>query len=943
MAGASGDNASVPGPSEAPAAAQPQSAAVIKQLKRSKFIKAQAKKRLKLTSNDDRATTSPAVPEGPIDVFKLPLDRLPTGFPVFAESPVMPAWKPGEAPQLPILLSFRQLLREQYSADELLGRRPIQEPSDKSSAKEVVEAEVKVGSHEPQEDDLLAGIGRKPNPLDEVIRSMENRLARQGLLAAPGTIISKQKKRPDEQFYDHNDTFIDDAELEEINAFDEQRSRKKRVKGAAEPPEPAELASTQDPSGVAATTAAGDEDFLTGFRITSMEVSGTSEESDSGSDEEELYQCGLASNPWKKDNRSWRIQLTFLRDEVVPKAVADYMSSEQGAESLLTESASLGAIDKVFQECCTAIESSVAAETAKAQPQQVWQRPRLEVPATSDLEAALQSLYRRLPPLLRFQQREEFAGTEAPARRQRWKLHRFEPSMPAMHKKAQATGDLDDGAESMPDAAKEVEFLPWTEAEEVAWCCYTWRLLGNAAPGLRRAAFLRSWISAAKAPQNEEVEKALVQVKSLCNLELGQDERKAIQEAAKRWHEGQGADKKLPLSNHSALRPLRPGMTVLRGLWLRKRLWQDQAQHNRVRVGFAGSVSNSWASWKGGREVYRQQSQAIATWVADKLKDFTGLILTWDMLVKLPKKLNISLRTRALLAKARAKPKAKSKPAEPTPDEEKKVGNPEAAEAEPADEGRSRKDFLKNLDVGSWCRAKILATTNYGIPKQWYNAKVTKILARAKDGPKEVEVHFAGGPKQDTLVRFLQEPEIFVANQTVQYFHGGTWLPSLVNWTKGDNNDLDKVTVGLIVGDRTYKAGYNVLRPSHPESGARKSLPASASARGSGRGAADQSRGRGRGRGRGRKGRVVDVPEDDEFPSRELLKKGTHVKFQRRGSWNSGVVIADQGGDIVYVSTSDGANKTAAAITVPFDAIEVIHTFHAKPSAKSAGKVINIA
>eukprot|EP00435_Cladocopium_sp_Y103_P035343 s1829_g9.t1 len=215
--------------------------------------------------------------------------------PVVANIPLISPWEPGQVPKAPVLLSFQQLLAKgQVPRSDVKGPSGPKRPADAMDC-----SGNKLFRWQIHAQEGLEQIGKR-DPLNEVIRSMENRLARQGILAAPETII-KKKRNHKGMFYDVSDNFIDDQELETLNTLED---RKGKDRGAATSAGTTGTA-PEEPKVVA-------EISTDGFRLTTAEVSGTSESS--GSDVEALS----SDAAWKRVvNRGWAWQLAELEKEMV--------------------------------------------------------------------------------------------------------------------------------------------------------------------------------------------------------------------------------------------------------------------------------------------------------------------------------------------------------------------------------------------------------------------------------------------------------------------------------------------------------------------------------------------------------------------------------------------------------------------------------------------------
>ncbi|CAE8643376.1 unnamed protein product [Polarella glacialis] len=650
---------------------------------------------------------------------------LPVGLPVHFKFPIPTRWSPGELAMAPPLICFRQKLLEQYPEQRLFGQvpgddlkpsSPVQEAVAEADAAEAGDAEEDIDSDEkagegktqeggassssslpPEKSGLSDIIGRKDH-LGELIRSMENRLARQGLLAAPATILGKRRKE-DVMFYDADASWIDDSDLKQINLEDERRRRARTTPSTktVEEKEAAEAASldffspakAKEESGPAASEggllrrrkpvdsgagpAASDSGMagkplapapgladlgltlhfsgkvtekpapvvdVNRFMLTGMEFSGTSEEESDDEDDKILGQ-----KRWIRDGRHWRAHLASLREDLVQVAAGPAPAQNGPSRGPSTEEESLEQIGAVLTDFCNSVEAAALG-------------PRFEedVHLEADLEAAVQALWRRLPPLLRLpaqpgnNQRPSEAQVAdlmmeqgAGSRRRRWKLHALEPHVVS---DLPPTG-LDAGSAAAPAAPSvDVDVLPWTEAEEVAWFYYLWRLLVSVAPQLRRETFTRSWLLAAKGPQKEAAFEA--------ERELGRQVRAAMASAdlkvradtaVRRWktgnspadpEEGGSVSKKSPIQSGlqvkhwclKALWPLVPALSGLRRVWHRKQLWQEQRRANSVRASFARLSSPSQG---GGNEQY------VAVYLVEQLKDHLALQVPWDLVAALLK------------------------------------------------------------------------------------------------------------------------------------------------------------------------------------------------------------------------------------------------------------------------------------------------------------------
>ncbi|CAK0836603.1 unnamed protein product, partial [Prorocentrum cordatum] len=142
---------------------------------------------------------------------------------LFDAAAVRPA---AQAP--PAVVSLRRLLDARPAAGAAEGSARAEAVAEPPAA--AAPAQLGGSAPPPPEPALpQVSLGHR-DVLADAIRSMESRLARQGLLAAPASILGggrtrklrrgKRREQEEEEFYDPDDGFIDDADLEDLNACD---------------------------------------------------------------------------------------------------------------------------------------------------------------------------------------------------------------------------------------------------------------------------------------------------------------------------------------------------------------------------------------------------------------------------------------------------------------------------------------------------------------------------------------------------------------------------------------------------------------------------------------------------------------------------------------------------------------------------------------------------
>ncbi|CAL1150708.1 unnamed protein product [Cladocopium goreaui] len=128
-------------------------------------------------------------------------------------------------------------------------------------------------------------------------------------------------------------------------------------------------------------------------------------------------------------------------------------------------------------------------------------------------------------------------------------------------------------------------------------CCFSWRLVSSMNDQLKRGRFLRSWLAAAHEPQRHLFEAS--------QDILTQRLRRAANRVA-----GSSVTQK------GTLVALLPHIRFLQRMWLRKALWQEQRQAERVQVEFPGKLCDAAAPKEGFRQL-----RAMALFVTERLKE----------------------------------------------------------------------------------------------------------------------------------------------------------------------------------------------------------------------------------------------------------------------------------------------------------------------------------
>lgn len=460
--------------------------------------------------------------------------KLPRGCGVTATVPLPPKWSSGDVVSPPVLISVGKLFAERPSESE-------QHSAGHSDAPKLEE------------------IGRR-DLMSDVIRSMENRLVRHGILAAPATILGKRRRSTaaagaEEDFYDGNDGFIDDGDLEELNAYEEARAPEGQGRGQSRGEELVDCGPGDVIMSGAVDAAAGEgaQLDLAAFRLAGLEVSGTSDASCSQEGEQD---DALGVNA-PVDSRSWREQLEALPHElawvpVTTEGVRDLAQPKTcpgGAEAGSTEEdASMSACDALrgaLAEFCEAVEKAT----------KLGERGLLQ----DTLEVALRKLLLCLPHRLR---RPALGGREV-SQAVRCKLIAWEM--------AQEPRDF---------RGTSAELLPWTPAEEIAWARYVWCLIHGAAPNVKATSFVHQWMEASKGPQRQMLAEARAGVMENLTQVMTEELRASVEAAVQQWNRQDEVGARAVLAD--ALHPLHNAVQGLQSCWLRQVFWKDQRNARRL-------------------------------------------------------------------------------------------------------------------------------------------------------------------------------------------------------------------------------------------------------------------------------------------------------------------------------------------------------------------------
>eukprot|EP00928_Gymnodinium_smaydae_P015258 TRINITY_DN1560_c0_g2_i1.p1 TRINITY_DN1560_c0_g2~~TRINITY_DN1560_c0_g2_i1.p1 ORF type:complete len:1058 (+),score=171.69 TRINITY_DN1560_c0_g2_i1:148-3321(+) len=470
-------------------------------------------------------------------------------------------WSLGQVLPIPEVISLRELLseKERGSVDReerpSVANEPTSVPEGEGSASDQAVAA-------PPVPDALASIGKR-DVLGEVIRSMENRLARQGLLAAPGTILSRQKKvkkRSVEEFYDADDGFIDDGDLEDVNDDDDGPTI-----GGDENLGQNGSASLSLGDALKAAVPQDHGDFRrrgrrqrldpVRFRLAGMEFSASSEDdscSNTESSDDETKSKTKALRELVSGTRGWRERIEDMAEELkwVPLQAIDCAQQDDG-HAVQEVSDVLSVLQPALTSCCSSIETVSGQGDGDAM--------------VDVLVTQLRALWRQIPLLVRPQ-----------GHRGRWSLSRFE------------------GACAFPSHVAldcwHGDAFGWVVAEEVAWSYFLRRLCQSAcgARRLSRSAFVRAWFEASREPQLAALvhaESAALKLASSAEQPSASPEPDSGCAESSNGAISAGADaatpKELPLATRKMI-------DALRGCYARERFWGEQRRLSRLRVPWRG-------------------------------------------------------------------------------------------------------------------------------------------------------------------------------------------------------------------------------------------------------------------------------------------------------------------------------------------------------------------
>lgn len=422
-------------------------------------------------------------------------------------------------------------------------------------------------------------------------------------------------------FYDANDTFIDDADLEEVNACDDRRAMpggecQGRISMA---------------DAVCGDEEAGEADEaqcqldLSKFKLTAAEISGTS--GDSSHEDDDAASQGDEISDGALSDRDWKERLEHLSDELVWEAgeqknnndpsVLDDDISDRGArpqgpcdaselmhscgndsnanEALAPAVNAVGSesfigLRTALQSCCNTMECA----RAKGECQ------------NADLEGQLALLWRQIPSLIR--PHSEQAG------RGRWMIRRLERPAPAADLAATGPGPVPIGRR---ESTSEVDLFGWTIAEEVAWARFLLCLVVSAAR-LPRSVFRRCWFQAVREPQREAMVAATNSVENLVRTTLDGNAHATLAKSARLWSNRSSTAKATCTRMIAAMEPLEGALANLRECWCRQRFWEDQRRNCRFIV-------------PSCRRLDAKLQLNFAAYAANKLRDFRGLALPREM------------------------------------------------------------------------------------------------------------------------------------------------------------------------------------------------------------------------------------------------------------------------------------------------------------------------
>eukprot|EP00913_Durusdinium_trenchii_P007006 g6590.t1 len=289
----------------------------------------------------------------------------------------------------------------------------------------------------------------------------------------------------------------------------------------------------------------------------------------------------------------------------------------------MSKEESLEKIEALFQELCSSLNPA-------------------ELPNnTQGLEEGLEQVYRRLPGLLRMRPESlpdhasliQLVGVGVASLR--WKLKKLEPDDSGLAKYSRQSSlnawwkGFKDGGPPGKDVMALTggeEILPWSEAEEVAWSCLTWRLVSSMAPQLKRGRFWRLWLAAVQRVRMEHFEAALQLLQRHVEGTGARDPSKGLIEKVKKGIQAIQKEREEGPANTTPL-GLRPHE-------------RDQRHLNRVRANFPGLLSDPSAPQERERRSPPrpadplQQQRAASLWIAQQLKDLLGVKIPQDLLIK---------------------------------------------------------------------------------------------------------------------------------------------------------------------------------------------------------------------------------------------------------------------------------------------------------------------
>lgn len=500
----------------------------------------------------------------------------------------------------PVVLSFSQLLEEQcvQAQDEQVVQKEQEGHVEKASSSP---------APQPRESPVPAlptMHGR--DHLSEVIRDMENRLLRQGFLAAPHTIFGSDGKKPgpkprEVELYYHPDEFIDDASLELVNATDQRRRVPSGPRASSSGAAPANGAARPEAKQDSVEREEAEIDVeplldVNGFRLVDFDeddISGTSAASDSGSDpnseavEEEEADAVFHGLGWQQRLDAFMEEIqdvqalqeassstVIVRDEpgssssstaVATNAVVKREHVDaSGARVTLASAAEepvdtrgqptiddpLAAILRVLTDCCRAVQASKELPTTKEQSEAI--------------EAAFKGLWPDLAKSV-----STWAGsaaTDASAETESGTARNFGvPKLQAASK----------GCDS-----RDRELFGWSASEEKAWTRLLWRLVRGALPELRWTTFIERWTAAVREPQREALEAASTLVRQQLRRDLDDETVLAMSAVGQKFSEPEDLSK----TDSATLAPLAPALGGLQRCWARQRCWLAQRKESRLEV-----------------------------------------------------------------------------------------------------------------------------------------------------------------------------------------------------------------------------------------------------------------------------------------------------------------------------------------------------------------------